>query len=107
MDPAQRPIANAEDRFRSLVENIPGIVVYLDLVQPDDPGCSIPLYISPQIEELLGYPRAAWLTDDELWLQVIHPEDAERMTRADEEARRSRRSSPSTGWSRATGGSSG
>jgi diguanylate cyclase (GGDEF)-like protein/PAS domain S-box-containing protein len=88
VDPPKRPIANAEERFRSLVENIPGIVVYLDLVQPDDPGCSIPLYISPQIEELLGYPRAAWLTDDELWLQVLHPEDAERMTRADEHARR-------------------
>src|SRR5207237_6912575 len=35
-----------------------------------------------------GYPREAWLTDDELWLQVLHPDDAERMTAADEDARR-------------------
>jgi diguanylate cyclase (GGDEF)-like protein/PAS domain S-box-containing protein len=79
---------DAERRFQSLIEDIPGIVVYLDLVQPDDPGCSLPLYISPQIEEMLGYPREAWLTDDELWLQVLHPDDAERMTAADAEARR-------------------
>ena len=85
---SERPTPSADHRFQNLVENIPGIVAYLDIVQLDDPGCSIPVYISPQIEELLGYPREAWLTDDELWLQVLHPEDAERMTRADEEARR-------------------
>src|SRR5438105_12338556 len=78
----------AAHRFESLIENIPGIVAYLDLVQPDDPGCSIPLYISPQIEDMLGYPREAWLTDDELCLQVLHPDDAERMTAAEAEARR-------------------
>ena len=36
---------------------------------------------------MLGYPRDAWLTDDELWLQVLHPDDAERMVHADEHAR--------------------
>jgi len=60
--------ADAERRFERLVENIPGMSAYLDIVQPDDPGHSIPVYISPQIEELLGYPRDAWLNDDELWL---------------------------------------
>src|SRR5258706_14554905 len=76
-----------ERQFQALVENIPGIVAYMALVQPDDPAHSIPLYISPQIEDMLGYPRDAWLTDDELWLQVIHPDDAERMVRADEHPR--------------------
>ena len=74
--------------FRRLVEHIPGIVTYLDRVQPDNPGASTPLYISPQIEQLLGYPYAAWLTEDELWLDVLHPDDRERMTAADAEARR-------------------
>src|SRR5258706_16356113 len=76
-----------ERQFQALVENIPGIVAYMALVQPDDPAHSIPLYISPQIEDMLGYPRDAWLTDDELWLQVIHPDDAERMTKCDAHAR--------------------
>jgi diguanylate cyclase (GGDEF)-like protein/PAS domain S-box-containing protein len=91
MDTRDQPVPNAlsdaDHRFQRLVESIPGIVVYLDVVKLDDPGSSIPVYISPQIEDMLGYPREAWLTDDELWLQVLHPEDAERMRREDERAR--------------------
>jgi PAS domain S-box-containing protein len=74
--------------FRMLVERIPKIAAYVDLVIADDPGHSIPLYISPQIENLLGYPLSDWLGEGELWLQILHPDDAERMRRADEEARR-------------------
>ncbi len=83
------PLAGSEfeRRFQNLVENIPGIVVYLDLVQPDDSGCSLPVYISPQVEELLGYEAAAWLTEDELWLDVLHPDDRDRMIEADASAR--------------------
>jgi diguanylate cyclase (GGDEF)-like protein/PAS domain S-box-containing protein len=76
-----------ERRFQNLVENIPGIVVYLDRVQVDDPRSSLPLYIGPQVEGLLGYPREAWLTEDELWLDVLHPDDRERMIAADIAAR--------------------
>src|ERR1700689_2554846 len=83
-----RPLPDATQQFRRLVENIPGIVVYMDLVQPDNPGSSIPLYISPQIEDLLGYPYAAWMNEDELWLDVLHPDDRDRMVAADAEARR-------------------
>ena len=74
-------------QFQRLVEHIPGIVAYMDIVQVDDPGTSIPVYISPQIEQLLGYPREAWLNEDELWLRVLHPEDAERQIAADVHAR--------------------
>ena len=85
---AQAGPESAVRQFKRLVEHIPGLVVYMDLVQPDNPGSSTPLYISPQIEELLGYPYAAWLTDDEIWLDVLHPDDRERMVAADAEARR-------------------
>src|ERR1700739_2467104 len=77
----------ADRRFQSGLESIPGIVVYLALVQPDDPGESIPLYISPQIEALLGYEHGAWMTEDELWLDVLHPDDRDRMTELDATAR--------------------
>jgi diguanylate cyclase (GGDEF)-like protein/PAS domain S-box-containing protein len=89
MDDGTAPAASSEfeRRFQNLVENIPGIVVYLDLVQPDDPTCSLPIYISPQVEDLLGYERAAWLNEDELWLDVLHPDDRERQAAADAEAR--------------------
>jgi len=82
------PTSDVERQFQRLVEHIPGIVAYMDLVQLDNPGESIPLYISPQIEALLGYPRDAWMNEDELWLDVLHPDDAERMIAADAEARR-------------------
>jgi PAS domain S-box-containing protein len=71
-----------------LVERIPTIAAYVDRVIVDDPGHSIPLYISPQIEDLLGYSLAEWLGEGELWLQILHPDDAERMRREDEQARR-------------------
>lgn len=74
--------------FRMLVERIPKIAAYVDRVILDDPGHSIPLYISPQIEDLLGYPLSEWLGEGELWLQILHPEDAERMRMEDERARR-------------------
>src|SRR5947209_8420224 len=85
IDPGELVLSDV--RFQGLVEKIPGIVAYMDIVQPDDPAASIPVYISPQIEELMGYPRDAWLTDDELWLDVLHPDDAERMVGEDERAR--------------------
>jgi diguanylate cyclase (GGDEF)-like protein/PAS domain S-box-containing protein len=77
----------AADRFQAVLENIPGLVVYLDLMQPDNPSESLPLYISPQIENLLGYELAAWLNEDELWLDVLHPDDRDRCAAADAEAR--------------------
>ncbi len=82
----QRPGSEIERRFQNLVENIPGLVVYLDVVGAD-PGHSSPIYIGPQIEQLLGYPREAWLTEDELWLEVLHPDDRERCVANDTQAR--------------------
>jgi diguanylate cyclase (GGDEF)-like protein/PAS domain S-box-containing protein len=82
---SREPIAFT--RFQALVENVPGLVAYLDVVRPDDPGTSIPIYISPQIEDLLGYPLEAWLDESELWLDVLHPEDRERCLEADTRAR--------------------
>ncbi len=77
-----------EARFRAIVEHIPGVALYMDEVIDGDFAHSTPVYMSPQIEDMMGYPREAWLSDDELWLQVLHPEDAERMVREDEHARR-------------------
>jgi len=76
-----------EERFRTLVEHIPGVATYLDRVL-DDPAHSEPLYISPQIEDMFGYPVAEWLGEGELWLQILHPDDRDRMIAADAEARR-------------------
>ena len=60
--------------FREIVERLP-LVVYVD--ELDDK--SSPIYISPQIERLLGYTAEEWVADPELYLSSIHPEDRERV----------------------------
>ncbi len=80
-------MSSDERLFRRLVENIPGMVVYLDRFEPDDPTCSHPVFIGPQVEQLLGYELSEWLGEGELWLDVLHPDDRERMTAADVRAR--------------------
>jgi two-component system cell cycle sensor histidine kinase/response regulator CckA len=65
---------SAEWLFRELVENLP-MVTYVDLPGP----VSRTLYVSPQIEEMLGYPAQAWLDDHDLLFKVLHPDDHDRM----------------------------
>jgi diguanylate cyclase (GGDEF)-like protein/PAS domain S-box-containing protein len=59
-----------EEQFRSMVEVGPAIT-YIDAV---DEGAST-LYISPQVEALLGYPQDDWLEDPNMWERVMHPDD--------------------------------
>lgn len=58
--------------YEALVEQIPA-VVYVDA---DDESSSA-LYMSPQVEELLGYTQEEWLKDPDLWVKLLHPEDRE------------------------------
>jgi PAS domain S-box-containing protein len=56
--------------YRDLVERVP-VVVYIDSDEqrPDS------LYVSPQVERLLGHPAEAYVADPELWRQQTEPED--------------------------------
>ena len=67
-------LAEAEERYRRLVEELP-IVTYVDAV--DDRGTT--LFISPQIERLLGYSAEEWVSDPNLWVKLLHPDDRERV----------------------------
>ena len=60
--------------FREIVERLP-LVVYIDELDEQ----STPIYISPQIERLLGYTAEEWVANPELYLTSIHPEDRERV----------------------------
>jgi PAS domain S-box-containing protein len=72
---AEDDVRAAEERYRSLVEDLPG-VVYVDAA--DATGSS--LYLSPRIEDLLGYPREAWLENPDFFVDVaLHPDDRERL----------------------------
>ena len=75
---AEQKIRDAEQRYRTLVEQIPA-VTYIDPV--DDPHTS--LYTSPYIEQMLGYTPQEW-QDEKLWPKRLHPGDRERILAADE-----------------------
>ena len=74
----EEALGDAEQRYRSLVEQIPA-VTYIDPV--DDPDTS--LYTSPQLEQMLGYTPEEWQTE-KLWPERLHPDDRERILAADE-----------------------
>ena len=69
-------LREAEERFRSLVETMPA-VVYLDAYN----DASSAVYISPQVEGMLGYAPEEWLAHDDLWREILHPEDREKALR--------------------------
>ncbi len=77
---AQQQVREAEERFRTLVETIPA-VTYIDSVDPD----MHTLYVSPQLETMLGYRPDDWLSDDDLFARVVHPDDRERVLEANRE----------------------
>lgn len=68
---------DTEHQFRTLIEQVPATTYTSDATKPA--GEASILYMSPQVEKLLGFPAAEWLTDPELWLRCIHPEDRERV----------------------------
>lgn len=74
----------AELPYRSLVERVPAIV-YIDPVGPEPTS---PTYVSPFVEQLLGYSAEVATGDPEWWARALHPDDRERVlaewTKSDE-----------------------
>jgi diguanylate cyclase (GGDEF)-like protein/PAS domain S-box-containing protein len=66
-------ISSAGDDYRRLVERLPAIVYSCELGEHGRWR-----YVSPQIEEILGYSPEEWMADPELWARCLHPEDRER-----------------------------
>ena len=64
-------------RFRALVEQLP-LSVYIDRL--DDVSSNV--YTSPQIEQMLGYSVAQWVENHDLFVEILHPEDRERVLAA-------------------------
>jgi PAS domain S-box-containing protein len=71
---AERALVESEARFRTLVERLP-ICTYVNPL-----GFPIrTTYISPHVEQLLGFPASRWLTEDDFWVTRLHPDDRERV----------------------------
>ena len=71
---SEQLLALAERRYRELIERLP-VVTYLAEYGPAGKW----LYVSPQIERLLGFPPEEWLVNRHFWWSRIHPDDRERV----------------------------
>ncbi|HNV72042.1 MAG TPA: PAS domain S-box protein, partial [Candidatus Ozemobacteraceae bacterium] len=67
-------LVQSDARFRSLVEQIPA-VLYMAPVE----NVARLEFVSPQVEQLLGYTAADFLHQPDLWRSCIHPDDLDRI----------------------------
>jgi len=61
----------AEQKFQTLVEQLPAIT-YIVEIRGLKPRA---IYVSPQIESILGYSQDEWLSDPSLSYRLLHPND--------------------------------
>ncbi len=66
-------ITSGGEDYRALVERLPAIIYTSELGEHGRWR-----YVSPQIEEILGYSPEDWAADPQLWAKLLHPEDRER-----------------------------
>ena len=59
--------------YRTLVEQIPAITYIATLDR------SRILFVSPQVEEILGYSQDDFLANQQMWSEQIHPDDHDRV----------------------------
>src|SRR5215208_1448548 len=71
---AEARLREAEAKYRTLIEQIPAVTYVATL---DDVASA--LYVSPQVEEVLGTVPEEWLDDPELVVKLLHPEDRKRV----------------------------
>jgi len=67
-------ISSAGEDYRRLVERLPAIVYSCEMGEMGRWR-----YVSPQIEEILGYSPEEWMADPGLWVRQLHPDDLERV----------------------------
>jgi PAS domain S-box-containing protein len=68
-------LRTSERKYQDLVEKIPAVVYVAALDR------SLPtLYVSPQIEFVLGYGQDEWMSEPEMFTKACHPDDAARVS---------------------------
>jgi PAS domain S-box-containing protein len=73
---AEDHVAQAEARYRTLVERVPAVTYTWDTTYKS--GEAPATYISPQVRQLLGYGQDEF-GDPKLWSRLVHPDDYERV----------------------------
>ena len=70
----EEALRRRELKYRPLIENIPAIT-YIAAVDEN----STTIFISQQIEDLLGFSPSEWKEAHDIWLDQLHPDDRERV----------------------------
>ncbi len=70
---AERARFEAEAKYEALMSQMPA-AIYVYSPELDGPT----FHMSPYVEELLGVPPEEFIERDDIWDQLIHPEDRER-----------------------------
>jgi diguanylate cyclase (GGDEF)-like protein/PAS domain S-box-containing protein len=78
---ASDAIQASEAKYRALVEWVPAVVYTADFGME-----GAWRYVSPRVEQLLGFPASEWTGDPGFWWSRVHPEDQERVLADDTEA---------------------
>jgi PAS domain S-box-containing protein len=76
----EEALREAETRFQTLVEQLPA-VTYVEELRDD--GKSL-RYMNPQYQAMLGNSPEEDISHPEHWLEIIHPEDRERVLAEDD-----------------------
>lgn len=80
-DRAEEALRESETRFRTLVEQVPTII-YIENLDGEEREHKL-LYVSPQVEAVLGYSPGEWMAAPDLWEERLHPEDRDRVLAED------------------------
>jgi diguanylate cyclase (GGDEF)-like protein/PAS domain S-box-containing protein len=67
---ANDSLADAERRIRTLVERLPSVIYRAALGAGGQWS-----FISPQVEEVVGYTVDEWMADPGIWERAVHPDD--------------------------------
>ncbi len=79
---AEERLGQAEEKFRLLVEQVPA-AIYTQVIDEDDPALTNTVYMSPRIEDIIGYSFEETVANGGLWRDILHPGDRERVLQTD------------------------
>ena len=81
---AEKERREAQARYQALVEQIPAVTY-----QRSADGKRHSIYVSPQVQDMLGYRPESFVSDPALWSTLLHTEDRERVLAELDKAARS------------------
>jgi PAS domain S-box-containing protein len=67
---SEEALRTAEAKYRTLVEQIPAITYIAELG-----ATTTTIYVSPQVETILGFSPEECMSDPQLWVKQLHPKD--------------------------------